>query len=531
MKTFKSSTVMNFSKKTFVVAGLAAAVSLAGCSSDNPDEGSASSSTSISGIAVDGYIEDATVYIDADNNGRKGSGEPSAFTDKDGYFTTGKDGTDYCSDNATAIQKTHCLKTSEVGSSFVIRTLGGFDIYTNELFLGSLARRVTPDDDGVVANQMISPLTSMLVDVTNTDAQQDLLDFFGLASSDLDADFLDSAGYSASTVNSAVKLHKVVTLFSEVFTEQYDDFGDERSFPETPNAIIYKELATRLAASSVLDQTTLTNAFNDAQATIRAIYDADDDLTAPGSVNGMAVIQNALDLAALVDNAIPTSTNFADAKSRIIGVETVLKKMIDGDSDVGNALTEAGNTGSGLYAAIDLALVGGYVDFTELTKVDYSAPNYADIAIVGGDSFADLANKQVYINLSEGGKTGSGYLFFNNEGDESGGELKLCLEYDDGNNSSTEFEETDGLLLSGSWEARNNSNLTLKLAGSISLKFIDKGMKNGKFSYGLSYGGEMRNWLSEEGILDETESQSIVQQPSNDGTCSSLLSANNSNQF
>ncbi|MFT6030834.1 MAG: hypothetical protein ACI8O8_002580, partial [Oleiphilaceae bacterium] len=277
MKKFKNGTIMNFSKKTFVVASLAAAISLVGCSSDDPDSGSTLSSTSISGIAVDAYIAGATVYIDSNNNGRKNAGEPSAITDKDGYFSTAKDSTDYCVGDATSLQKLHCLKTSEVGTGFVIRTFGGYDLYTGEPFLGSLARRVTPDSDGVVTSQMISPLTSMLVDVEDADEQQDLLDFFGLASSDLDADFLDSAGYNANTVNSAIKLHKVVTLFSEVFSEQYEAFGEERSFPEIPNAIIYKALATRLAARSILDLSTLTNAFNDAQAAIIALYDADVD--------------------------------------------------------------------------------------------------------------------------------------------------------------------------------------------------------------------------------------------------------------
>jgi hypothetical protein len=533
MKKIKNGTIMNFSKKTFVVASLAAAISLLGCSSDDPDSGSILSSTSISGIAVDGYIAGATVYIDSNNNGRKNAGEPSAITDKDGYFSTAKNSTDYCAGDATYLQKLHCLKTSEVGDGFVIRTFGGYDLYTGEPFLGSLARRVTPDSDGVIANQMISPLTSMLVDIPDTDDQQALLDFFGLASSDLDADFLDNAGYNANTVNSAIKLHKVVTLFSEVFSEQYEAFGEERSFPEIPNAIIYKALATRLAASSVLDQSTLTNAFNDAQAAIIALYDADEDLSAPGSVSGTSAVQNVLDLLGLVDNAIPSSTSFADAKSRVIGVETVVKKMVDGDSDVANAITEAGNTGSGLYAAIDAALTSGDVDFSALTAVNYNAPDYGDVAVVGSGSFADLSDKQLYMNLGDSlnEANGSGYFFFESESGATGGELKVCLKYSDGNSNTTEFEETEGVLLSGTWLSLDDSKLILKLAGALSVSLTDKGMQNTKHRYSLSYGGEIRSWLSDDGLLGDEESQSVTEQPTNDATCETLLNADNSNQF
>ncbi len=531
MKILSNGSTMNFSKKTFVVAGLAAAISLAGCSSDNPDDGTTLSSTPISGIAVDGYIERATVYIDIDNNGYKNAGEPFALTDKDGYFSIGKDGTDYCASDATVFQKKRCLKTTEVGSSFVIRTIGGYDLYTGEPFLGSLARRVTPDTDGVVPNQMVSPLTSMLVDITDTDDQQDLLDFFGLASSDLDANFLDSAGYNANTVNSAIKLHKIVTLFSEVLSEQYEAFGEKSSFPETPNAIIYKALATRLASSDVLDNTTLTNAFNDAQAAIRALYDADENVSAPGSITSTSSVQNALDIIGLVDNALPSSTAFSDAKTRVIGVETVLKKMVDGDSDVAAAVAEASNTGSSLYSAIDSALAAGDADFQALINVNYNAPNYDDVPVIGADSFANLANKQLYINLNEDSKTGSGYMFFNSSESATNGELKVCLEYDDGISGPLSFAETDGVLLFGTWEASNDSNLSLELAGGISLKLIDKGAKDNKYRYTLSYGGETRSWLSDEGILDGAESQSVTTQPTNDASCKTLLESNDSNQF
>ena len=52
-----------------------------GSSSDND------SATSISGIAADGYLRDATVCLDIDNNGRCDDGEPSATTGEGGAYT------------------------------------------------------------------------------------------------------------------------------------------------------------------------------------------------------------------------------------------------------------------------------------------------------------------------------------------------------------------------------------------------------------------------------------------------------------
>lgn len=534
---------MGFSKKTFAVASLAAAISLAGCSNDNPDAGSSSVKTAVSGIAVDGYIAGATVYVDFNNNGRKNAGEPSALTDKDGYFTTAKDGiTNYCGVDATSLQTIHCLKAAGISNNSVIRTFGGYDLFTGEPFKGSLAARVTVGEDGVVASQMVSPLTSMLVDISDADDQENLLDFFGLLRPDLETDFLDGDAYNSDTVksatllNSAIKLHKIVTLFSEVFSERYEAFGEERSFPETPNAIIYKALATNLVGNS-LDQTTLTNAFNDAQSTIRVLYEGSKNLTLPSPVNGTTPVQNALSLIGLVDSTIPSSTAFSTAASRVIGVETVVQKMVKKTGDISDVVIEASDIGSGLYAAIDSALVDGDVDFIALTEVDYSAltsSSYDGVTVEGGNSFADLANKQLYVSLGESQNepNGRGYFFFNSEDGATGGELKVCLKYSDGNSNTAKFEESDGVLLSGTWLSLDSSKLILKLSGALSVSLTDKGTSsNDKQRYTLSYGGETRSWLSDDGLLDDAEPQSVTDQPTNDAECASLLNTNNSNLF
>lgn len=525
-----------FSKKKFVVASLAAAIALAGCSSDNPDKGKKLSTTNVSGVAVDGYLAGASVYVDFNNDGSQSAGEPSALTDKNGYFSTGKDGTDYCAKDASGLASLHCLKASTIKTGDIIRTAGGFDVFTGEPFLGSLAARVSVDEDGVVANQMISPLTSVLVDVENEEDKQTILDALALDVADLDEDFLDDASYDANAVNNATKLHKVVTLLSDAFTEEYDEFGEETSFPDSPNKLIYAALAERLAAGDTLDSATLRDVFDDVQEKIVALFEEDDDDDdddeddyddMPDSVSSSdrdAAIAHAVDIQDLIDNAISSSTPSSDAQARVIGVETVVKKMIDDASDVASAIAEVGDPSSNLYTKIDDALMMGDVDFIALTNVDFTAPNYDDMGVIGGDSFANLSQKQLYVNLDEDGKTGGGYFFFESEQDAPAGELKVCLSYDDGDDDNDEFEETDGVLLKGTWLSIDDSRLILNLAGALSVNLADKGMIDGNLHrYTLSYGGDTRSWTSSDGLLDETLDSNAVMIPSNDDACEDLL--------
>ena len=528
MKLFNRELPMNFSKKTFAVTGLALAVSLAGCSSDNPDDGSSISKTAISGTAVDGYIAGATIYVDNNNDGHKGTGEPSAITDQNGYFSTSKNGIDYCADDATALQKLHCLKVAGLETGAVVRTFGGYDLFTGEPFTGSLSARIAVGEDGVVANQMVSPLTSVMVELPEDD-QQAVLNAFGLSASDLEADFLDISGFNSNTTNSAIKLHKVVALLSEAFTEQYEAFGDESSFPDTPNAIIYKALAASIAVEGDLNAAAIDAAFLSARAEIEALYENDEDLTFPGNTDGTTARSNAKSILAVVDLAIPGGMLFADAKSRVIGVEAIVKKMADGDNDVTAAIGEVENTSSQLYTDINAALSNSYLDFSALTKADFSTPDYSDVEIVGNDSFTDLMNKQLYINVNFSGQRGEGYFFFNSEAGANGGELNVCLGYDDGVGGEPKFEETDGVLLTGTWLALDDTKLILNLAGSLSLGLLDKGMKNGEHRYSLNYGGEVRSWTSDNGLLDNLSGQSVPEneQPTDDESCAELLDFNN----
>jgi len=535
MSIFENNLQKNTLKK-FAVAGLSAAVAIAsGCSSDNPDVGSALSTNSLSGAAVDGYLAGATVYLDITGNGKKDAGEPSAITDKDGYFTTSKDGlTDYCASDATQAEAIHCLSAVETGEDVVLRSQGGFDIFTGEPFDGALSVKLEAADfetDGTLANQIISPLTSMLTEATPAE-KTNILSAYGLADGDEDRDFLTAAEFDANTTNAAITFHKVVTIFSDVFDDKYDVFGKEIGYPDNTNDLVYKALADQLASGSELDSSSLTDAFDSAQTAIHALYDADEDESYDGDVDGSqrtAAISNATKILGLVDNAIPLSTTVDEAQARVTGVEVVVQKMVEGanSTQVDAAIAEAGDTASDLYTELDSATA---IDFSALVDVDYTAPSpdYSEVDITGASTLMSLTNQQLYVSYDEDenlndNKSGSAYFFFSADESGTSGTLNTCLSYDDGE-VGTSTEESDGTLFEGTWFALDDFRLIVTVEGSVDFTLMSKGMTSGgKHKYSLSYSGETVSWLSDDGLVDGLEDVDSVTEPTTDAGCVALL--------
>ena len=98
------------------------------------------SSSVLSGLAVDGYVQGATVFLDINKNGVLDAGEPSATTDATGKYTL-----DYSA-----------VSTSVTGLPIVVT--GGIDTDTGNAFTGQLSARV----DKAITGQVVSPLTSLI---------------------------------------------------------------------------------------------------------------------------------------------------------------------------------------------------------------------------------------------------------------------------------------------------------------------------------------------------------------------------------
>jgi len=528
--------------KKFAIAGLSAAVAIvSGCSSDDPDEGTPQSSVSLSGVAIDGYLAGATVYLDLNDNGRRNAGEPSAVTDKDGFFTTSQDGLiNYCATDATTAQKRHCLKAVGTGSEVVLRSYGGFDVFTGEPFDGQLSARVSADDfelDGTLLDQKISPLTSMLTDSSEADKTL-ILAAYGLNASNLDQDFLSADGYDADITRAAISFHKVVTIFANLLDENYSEFGEDFGFPQNTNGLIYKALADQIKNLGDLKDlsaddlsTALTVAYAAIQTDIQALYDADEDLNYT-PVDGSTAIANAVKIIGLVASAIPFDTDFSEAQSRVIGVEMVVQKMAENEStaQIDAAITEAENTASDLYTALDATTA---VDFAALVDVDYTAltpTSFDDLDISGALPLTQLAGKQLFVEYDENEDpdptnlySGSAHFFFDANEAGTAGTLNACLAYDDGDDQNVDVEETDGTLIEGTWFAIDDNRLVLTLEGSFDITLISKGTVGDQTKYSLSYGGDTVSWLSDDGLLDELVDAGIVEQPTDNAGCVALL--------
>ena len=238
---------------------LAATLALSGCGGTGQDDGTAStSSTTFSGTAIDGYLARATVFLDSNNNGTRDAWEAFAFTDNEGFYSYNPNtDTNYCDSGASAQQAQYCLITTGNHSDIVVRIDGGYDVLTGEPFLGQMSRRVDATVNEEITESVVSPITSLLVDVESSTDRDSLLSSLGISESDLDVDYLDTDGagsIDANLLNTALKIHKTVAILSDRLTDTYDEIGEDFGTPNDASSAVYPNLAEQIiAANTPLD--------------------------------------------------------------------------------------------------------------------------------------------------------------------------------------------------------------------------------------------------------------------------------------
>ena len=508
--------------KGFKLAALSMAVTLVvGCSNpDDPDAGGAISKTSVSGAALDGYLAGATVYADLNNDGNKNAGEPSAITDSEGFFSTSKDGaTDYC---ASADTEKFCLQIKGVvPESVVLRTFGGFDVFTGEPFVGELAATALPQADGSIPDQMITPLSSVMLG-----AGSNVLSNLGLNTSQLETDFLDASSFDAEATNRAYLLHKIAVIFSELFEDQYNYFGKESFFPNGASSYIYEAFATQLNSSSNINRTMLEAVFDAVDAKIVTTYNSNlsgDNPSISSNIDTSdrtLALNNAESIIGLVNAAVPSdnSLNVTNARSRMIGVEMVVTKMINNSSssDIENALTAALDTSGAAGTLYDALGDGNDIDFTSLLDVDYSSGviDYSSVAVTGGVSFDDLSNKELYVEYSddEAGVSGAALVVFEPLSGSvvDRGSLKLCIRYSD-TTEDNELETEGALFDAGEWHKIDSRRLIVSVLGGFDFTLISRGAVGSDNVFSLSYTGETRTWQTDTDLEDLSTSGAAME--------------------
>lgn len=263
-----------------VLMASATTLALIGCGGTGQDDQTPStSSTQFSGVAIDGALARATVYLDSNNNATRDPWEDYAFTDNDGYYSYNpKTNTDYCASSTPASEKIYCLKSSRSFSNVVVRIDGGYDLLTGEPFLGQMSRRVELEESTSSVDSVVSPLTTLLTNVESSNDRSNVLNALRISENDLDINYLDSDGMgsvNSGLLNTALKVHKTVTILSDRLNDNYEELNNEVGTMNDPSSEVYRNLAQELITGS---NTGLDNLLQDTQALTRIMDNSENVL-------------------------------------------------------------------------------------------------------------------------------------------------------------------------------------------------------------------------------------------------------------
>ena len=244
----------NSYKSIALSLGTALLLGMSGCSdsndsNDNNGGSGGSSDTSISGKAVDGYLSQATVCLDLNNDGYCQIGdEPASYTKEDGTFSL----------SLTATQKSAYPEYTKAP----LLIYSGFDIDTGVDFTGKLKANL---GDGNAVN--VSPISTMvksIIDSGKAEAEANTLvkEMLDLpADVDLGADPVEEAKKDPKLLKAALKLQKVV----EVLAAAKKEAGETKS-EHAVAADLYVKLAKQAVdKSATLDKAVENVVANDAQ--------------------------------------------------------------------------------------------------------------------------------------------------------------------------------------------------------------------------------------------------------------------------
>ena len=181
------------------IACASALLSACGGGGGGPSAFSGASGKSLSGIAVDGYLQGASVFLDVNQNGAQDAGEPSSSTDLNGRFVL-----DYSA-----------LTVPVSGLSVVVN--GGVDSDTGFAFEGNLTASV----ESASQAQVVTPLTT-LVDamVANNlandvpSAKQQVARALGLTVAQLSIDPVAAIANQPGIYTTAVALQRAIQLMA-----------------------------------------------------------------------------------------------------------------------------------------------------------------------------------------------------------------------------------------------------------------------------------------------------------------------------
>lgn len=219
------------------LAPLAAAV-LVACSGGGGGSGSGTSASSmLNGVAIDGYLQGATVFLDRNGNGTLDSDEPSTVTDSSGRYS---------------------LNTSGLGSALTgvkVLVSGGVDTDTGYAFAGRLSARIEDAQSG----QVVTPLTTLVdamveqglaADATLARAQ--IATVLGLSANDLTLDPMSVLDSQPGIYTTQVALQRAIQLLASANAAASPEQARQRVVQALAGAI--KAQSSRVGLGALLAQ-------------------------------------------------------------------------------------------------------------------------------------------------------------------------------------------------------------------------------------------------------------------------------------
>lgn len=486
--------------KSKLALGLSTAILLSACGGTEQDEGEASITQQVfGGLAIDGYLARATVFLDTNNDGTRNAWEPFAFTDDEGYYSFNPNlHINYCAETATAEQSQYCLTTNTYRSDVVIRIDGGYDISTGEPFVGQLSRRLTNIDESGVNGTLISPISSLLTNVETESDQSTLLSALNLTLSDIDIDYLNYDGsgiINSNILNAAIKVHKIVAVLSDRLTDTYDEIGNSLGTPNDATSIMYSQLGNQLLTSHLSFDETANNALelatilDNAETSLREMYERKDfDLPADlGSVNNPGNFSRVIDVTSYivdVTNTVIAPNTFIEGLDALGGIRAVETLVIKALNEVGTDISI--DNAAAFFTGIDSALVNTLItnlsnenaDIISLVNNDFISTDFdtiAEVELTGALSddvqpFSQIGGLTLKVSDLDLGfypnrlDDSEVEFYFAGEATDRSGEFLACIKYIDDASIDGSLGEgnTRGELVDGYWSLLGASDSTIE---------------------------------------------------------------------
>lgn len=216
------------------------AAALVACGGGGSGSGATASST-INGVAVDGYIQGATVFLDRNGNGSPDNGEPSAVTDSSGRYSL----------NTTGISAAELTGLKVIVS-------GGVDTDTGYAFTGRLSARVEDAASGQVVTPLTTLVDAMVAQGLASDpdsARSQIAKALGLSASDLMLDPMKVIDSKPGVYTTQVALQRAIQLLTAANAAGSPQEAQERVIQALAAAV--KAQSSRVSPGTLVSQLTL----------------------------------------------------------------------------------------------------------------------------------------------------------------------------------------------------------------------------------------------------------------------------------